>query len=72
MAVYTESGAYGVGAGLVYSFPCEVSADGEWTIKQGLTLSPYAQEKLKVSEAELFEERAAAMEIMEKKVADEN
>lgn len=69
MAVYNEAGAYGVDSDLVYSFPCEV-ADGEWRVKAGLQLNEYAQEKLKISESELLDERSAAMEILSAKESE--
>ena len=64
MAVYNDSGYYGVAKDIVFSFPCECRG-GEWLVKEGLTLTEYAHEKLKLSEAELLEERAAAAEILE-------
>lgn len=64
MAVYNDRGYYGVAKGIMFSFPCECRG-GEWVVKEGLALTEYAQGKLKVSEAELLEERSAAMEILE-------
>jgi malate dehydrogenase len=64
MAVYNDRGYYGVAEDIVFSFPCECRG-GEWVVKEGLALTEYAQGKLKVSEAELLEERSAAMEILE-------
>ena len=64
MAVYNDKGYYGVGTGIVFSFPCECK-NGEWSVKEGLKLSKLAQEKLDVSEKELMEERDAARELLD-------
>jgi malate dehydrogenase len=63
MAVYNDQGYYGVEKDLVYSFPCECK-DGDWTVKTGLTVTDFCVEKIKASEAELLEERSAALEIL--------
>jgi len=59
MAVYNDRGYYGVKEGIVFSFPCECRG-GEWFVKEGLELSEFAREKLKVTENELLEEWEAA------------
>jgi malate dehydrogenase len=63
MAVYNDEGYYGIAKDLMYSLPCECK-DGDWSVKTGLTVSGFGQEKMKASEAELLEERSAAMEIL--------
>jgi malate dehydrogenase len=63
MAVYNDKGYYGVQPGIVFSFPCECK-HGEWFVKEDLQLSEFAQEKLKVTESELFEERDAVQELV--------
>ena len=63
MAVHNDKGYYGVREGLVFSFPCECR-DGEWRVKEGLSLSSFAQRQLKITEAELLEEREAAWELV--------
>mmetsp|Transcript_43886 Transcript_43886/g.92337 ORF Transcript_43886/g.92337 Transcript_43886/m.92337 type:complete len:377 (-) Transcript_43886:171-1301(-) len=62
MAVYNDKGYYGVQEDIVFSFPCECR-NGEWYVKEGLQLSDYAQQKLKITEKELLEEREAAEEL---------
>ena len=64
MAVYNDKGYYGVQTGIIFSFPCECRG-GEWFVKEGLSLSPFARKKLKATETELLQERAAAMEILQ-------
>ena len=64
MAVYNDKGYYGVGTGIVFSFPCECK-NGEWSVKEGLKLSKLSQEKLNVSEKELMDERDAARELLD-------
>merc|ERR1712087_169752 len=64
MAVYNDKGYYGIKEGVVFSFPCECR-DGEWSVMEGLELSEFAKEKLKVTENELLEEREAAQGVAE-------
>lgn len=59
MAVYNDKGYYGIKEGIVFSFPCKCR-NGEWTVVEGLELSEFAKEKLKITENELLEEREAA------------
>ena len=56
-------GAYGVAEGIVYSFPVTVQA-GEVRVVEGLEVSPFIQEKIKASEAELLEERQAVEDLL--------
>jgi len=51
-----SDGSYGVPEGLVFSFPVTTS-DGDYTIVQGLTMSDFAMEKMKITTAELEQER---------------
>jgi malate dehydrogenase len=53
-----STGEYGISEGLIYSFPVTVS-DGVATIVAGLEPSTFIRERMKESEAELLEERAA-------------
>ena len=57
MAIHTD-GAYGVGAGLMYSFPVTVK-DGVVSVVDGLDVSDDVRERMLASEQELLEERAA-------------
>lgn len=58
-----STGAYGVAEGIVYSFPVSVQA-GEVRVVEGLENSTLIQDKLKVSEAELLEEREAVENLL--------
>lgn len=53
-----SDGSYGVEKGLIYSFPVRIS-EGEFNIVQGLDINGFSQEKMRISEAELKEEREA-------------
>ncbi len=55
MAV-ASNGAYGVPEGIISSFPC-TTADGEWSIVDGLELNEFSQSRLDATVAELVEER---------------
>ena len=41
MGVQVEGGKYGVDGDLVFSYPCNVGPDGEWTIVEGLELNEF-------------------------------
>ena len=63
MAVYNDKGYYGVEKDIMFSFPC-MCVGGEWIVKEGLSLSSFAREKISATEKELLNERDAAMEIL--------
>ena len=58
MAIPSE-GWYGVPKGLIFSFPCRVSADGVITVVEGLPVDAFAQAKIDANIAELESEKAA-------------
>jgi malate dehydrogenase len=62
MGVYSD-GSYGIDKGLIYSFPC-VCKNGDWEIVQGLDISEFSREKMKVTEKELQEERDAVAHLL--------
>ncbi len=51
-----SDGSYGIKAGLIYSYPVTVK-NGDISIVQGLKINEFSQGKMKVTEAELKEER---------------
>ncbi|KAJ3680603.1 hypothetical protein LUZ60_016881 [Juncus effusus] len=61
MGVYSEGayGAYGLPAGLIYSYPvtCE---KGEWSIVQGLQINEFSRIKMGATATELIEEKNLA------------
>jgi malate dehydrogenase len=52
-----SDGSYGVQEGLISSFPLVSDGRGGWSIVQGLPLTPFLQEKIAASVAELQKER---------------
>ncbi len=62
MAVPAD-GSYGIEPGIVFSFPC-TCADGEYTIVSDLRLDDFSRERIRVTEAELREERSAVEELL--------
>ncbi|MDP6375845.1 MAG: malate dehydrogenase [Pseudomonadales bacterium] len=62
MGVYSD-GSYGVGEGLIYSFPVTCS-DGDWQIVQGRDVGDFSREKMQATEAELAEERDAVAHLL--------
>jgi malate dehydrogenase len=55
MAVPSD-GSYGIAEGLVYSFPVTIQ-NGEYSIVQGLPITDFSRERMKLSEEELALER---------------
>ena len=61
MAVVSD-GSYGVPEGLVSSFPV-TTANGDWSIVQGLEVDEFSRGKIDASVAELADEKAAVTEL---------
>jgi malate dehydrogenase len=62
MGVYSD-GSYGIEAGLIYSFPVTCSG-GDWQIVQGLDVNEFSRDKMRLTEAELVEERDAVAHLL--------
>lgn len=58
-----SKGDYGVAEGIIYSFPVTVE-EGEIQVVEGLTTDDFIREKMKASESELLEERAAVAHLL--------
>ena len=63
-AVMTD-GSYDLPSGIICGMPLKTMEDGSVKIVQGITLSDFAKEKIKVSTDELFEERAAVEDLLQ-------
>jgi malate dehydrogenase len=63
MAVPSD-GSYGVPEGLISGFPVTTDGAGNYEIVQGLELTPFTQEKLDATVAELTEEREAVSDML--------
>jgi malate dehydrogenase len=61
MGVQVEGGRYGVDGDLVFGYPCNVGADGEWSIVEGLELNDFQKGKIDATMKELQEERMMAL-----------
>ena len=62
MAVPSD-GSYGVGEGLIYSFPVTV-ANGQISIVKGLAVNDFSRERIQFTENELKEEREAVRNLL--------
>jgi malate dehydrogenase len=62
MGVYSD-GSYGIEKGLIYSFPVTCSG-GDWQIVQGRAVNDFSRARMKVTEAELIEERDAVAHLL--------
>lgn len=47
----------------MYSFPCTCK-DGDWKIVDGLSIDAFSQEKMKLTENELAEEKELAFSLL--------
>lgn len=63
MGVLSTGNSYGIADGLMYSFPVTCKA-GEYEIVNGLSHDEFANEKMKVTEAELVEEKELAFSLI--------
>lgn len=63
MAVVSD-GSYGVTEGLVFSFPVRCDGNGNHEIVEGLELTDFAREKIKVTEDQLLEEREVVKDLL--------
>jgi malate dehydrogenase len=62
-AAICSPGAYGIEAGLMYSYP--LRSDGKnWEIVQGLAITEFAQSKITATETELKEEKSLVAELL--------
>lgn len=62
MAVPSD-GSYGIGEGIVYSFPCTCK-NGIYSIVNDLPINDFSKEKMKATERELREERSAVEDLL--------
>ncbi len=62
MAIPSD-GSYGVAEGIIYSFPVTATG-GKYSIVQGLDNDAFIQERMKLSERELLEEREAVKHLL--------
>lgn len=63
MGVISKGDAYGIPAGIMYSFPC-TCAGGEWTVVTGLEIDDFSRAKMDATAAELVEEKGIADEML--------
>lgn len=55
--VLSDGNPYGIKDGLIFSFPCISKGDGHWEIVPHLEWDTFLEEKIRLSEKELIEER---------------
>jgi malate dehydrogenase len=59
-----SDGSYGVQEGIISSFPVSSDGKGNWSIVQGLSLTPFLKEKIAASVAELQKEREVVADLL--------
>jgi malate dehydrogenase len=57
MALSSDGNPYGVAPGLIFSFPCRGLGDGKVEIVEEFSFDPFLQEKIRLTEKELLEEK---------------
>lgn len=57
LAVHSKGNSYGVDENLIFSFPCSSKGAGDASIQEGFQLDTFLEEKIKLTEKELIEER---------------
>lgn len=63
MAVPSD-GSYGIPEGLIYSFPCKITAPWKYEIVQGLAIDAATQARIDASTKELLAEREAVKDLL--------
>lgn len=63
MGVYSAGNTYGIDPDLVYSFPV-VCENGEWKEVGGLSIGDFSRERMRKTEKELSDERAAVSDLI--------
>lgn len=63
MGVYSTGNSYGIKEGIIYSFPI-VCENREWKEINGLEISDFSRERLKETEQELLDEKAAIADLL--------
>lgn len=59
VSLLSDGNSYGILPGIIFSFPCRSKGEGRVEIVKGLTWDKYLQEKIRLVEKELVEEREA-------------
>lgn len=60
-----SDGSYDIAPGIIYSYPCRCK-NGTYEIVQDLNISAFSRERMKATETELREERAAVAHLLDK------
>lgn len=63
-AILAEGNSYGIDPGIVFGFPCKTSGKGELEIIDGLSMDPFIQEKIKLTQKELLEEKECIKQLL--------
>ncbi len=63
MGVYSSGNSYGIDQDIIYSFPI-VCENGEWKEVGGLSVSDFSKERMKLTEQELLDEKAAIADLL--------
>jgi malate dehydrogenase len=63
MGVYSAGNSYGIDGDIIYAFPI-VCENGEWKEIGGLDVSEFSRERLKATEKELLDEKAAIADLL--------
>lgn len=63
MGVYSSGNSYGINEDIIYSFPI-VCENGEWKEISGLEITEFSRERMRQTEKELLDEKAAIADLL--------
>ena len=61
MGVISDGNSYGVPAGIMYSFPCQITHGGKWKVVEGISINEFSRTRMDKTGKELLEERKMAL-----------
>lgn len=64
MGVASKGNPYGIDPNLVFSFPCRSTGKGDAQIIPNVPITPFLQEKIRLTQKELMEERDAVADLL--------
>lgn len=68
LAVCSDGNPYGISDDLIFSFPCRSRGHGDYEIVSDVPWDDFLREKIRLSEAELLEEKGLIEDLLAKKV----
>ncbi len=64
VGLISDGNSYGIAEGLIFSFPCRSLGNGKVEIVSNVSWDPYIEEKVRLTEKELLEERSLISDLL--------